>query len=80
MAIKCVCMFILMDVVVERELMSQSIYTFPMKGSYDDHLKWPFRGVVTIQIVNQAGDHNHIEKTTTYNDQTPEEYVGSYIE
>ena len=53
-----------------------SIFTYLMKGSYDDHLKWPFRGVITIKIVNQAGDHDHIEKTTTYNDQTPEEYVG----
>ena len=47
-----------------------------MKDAYDDHLKWPFRGVVTIQIVNQAGDHDHIENTLPYNDQTPEEYVG----
>ena len=49
-----------------------SIFTCLMKGSYDDHLKWPFRGVITVQIVNQAGDHNHIEKTVTYNDQTPD--------
>ena len=43
-----------------------SIFTHLMKGSYDDHLKWPFRGVTTIQIVNQAGDHDHIEKSITY--------------
>ena len=48
-----------------------STFTYLMKGSYDDHLKWPFRGVITIQIVNQAGDHDHIEKTIPYNDQSP---------
>ena len=33
-----------------------SIFTYMMQGPFDDHLKWPFRGVITIQIVNQAGD------------------------
>ena len=31
-----------------------SIFTCLMKGLHDDHQKWPFRGEVTIQIVNQA--------------------------
>ena len=31
-----------------------SIFTCLMKGLFDDHLKWPFRGNITIQIVNQA--------------------------
>ena len=53
-----------------------SIYTFLMKGSYDDHLKWPFRGIITIQIVNQAGDHDHIENTFPYNDKTPDISAG----
>ena len=50
-----------------------SIFTYLMEGSYDFNLKWPFRGQVTIQIVNQAGDHDHIEKIITYNDQTPDD-------
>ena len=53
-----------------------SIFTYLMKGSYDDHLKWPFRGEVTIKIVNQVGDHDHIERTTTFNDQTPDSAAG----
>ena len=40
-----------------------SIYTHLMKGQFDDHLKWPFRGEITIQIVNQDGDHDHVEET-----------------
>ena len=47
-----------------------------MKGQFDDHLKWPFRGEITIQIVNQDGDHDHVEKTIPYNDGTPEAYAG----
>ena len=53
-----------------------SIFTFLIEGSYDDHLKWPFRGVVTIQIVNQAGDHDHIEKSIPYDDLTPDRVAG----
>ena len=33
-----------------------------MQGPFDDYLKWPFRGEITIQIVNQVGDHGHVEK------------------
>ena len=44
------------------------VFTCLMKGQFDDHLKWPFRGEITIQIVNQDGDHDHVEKTIPYND------------
>ena len=53
-----------------------SIFTCLMKGSYDDHLKWPFRGNISIQIVNEAGDHDHIEKTIQYNDKTSDAVTG----
>ena len=49
-----------------------SVYGCLMKGQFDDHLKWPFRGEITIQIVNQVGDHDHVEKTFPYNDDTPD--------
>ena len=56
-----------------------SIYTYLAKGSYDKHLKWPFRGNITIQIVNQAGDHDHVEKIITYDDMTLNDYAGRVI-
>ena len=52
-----------------------SIYIYMMRGSFDDYLKWPFRGEITIQIVNQAGDHDHFEKTIPYTDKTPDDYT-----
>ena len=36
-----------------------SLYMYMMQGPFDSNLKWPFRGEVTFQIVNQAGDHDH---------------------
>ena len=56
-----------------------SIFTHLMKGPYDDRLKWPFRGVITIQIVNQAGDHSHDEKTIHYEGETPDDAAGRVI-
>ena len=42
-----------------------SIFICMMRGPFDDHLKWPFRGKITIQIVNQAGDLDHAGDTLT---------------
>ena len=53
-----------------------SVFTCLMKGPFDDYLKWPFRGDITIQIVNQDGDHDHVEKTIPYNDDTPDDSAG----
>ena len=53
-----------------------SVYTHLMKGQFDDHLKWPFRGEITIQIVNQVGDHHHVEMTLPYDDETPDANAG----
>ena len=53
-----------------------SVFTCLMKGPFDDHLKWPFRGEITIQIVNQVGDHDHVEWTIHYNDETDDDTAG----
>ena len=53
-----------------------SIFTCLMKGPFDEYLKWPFRGEVTIQIVNQAGGHDHKEMIIPYTDETPKIKAG----
>ena len=30
-----------------------------MEGSYDDMLDWPFKGDVTVELLNQLEDNNH---------------------
>ena len=30
-----------------------------MKGKHDDHLSWPVRGTLTVQLLNQLSDSNH---------------------
>ena len=33
-----------------------------MPGEYDDNLKWPFHGEVTVQLLNQIRNVDHYEK------------------
>ena len=37
-----------------------SVFVFMMKGEFDSHLQWPFKGEVTVQLVNQReGGENY---------------------
>ena len=41
-----------------------TVAVYLMKGEYDDQLEWPFRGDITIQLLNQQGDQQeHYTKT-----------------
>ena len=46
-----------------------------MSGEYDDILKWPFQGEVTIELLNQLQDKNHYKDTITFRESTPQEYT-----
>ena len=49
---------------------SLSVYTHIMKGEYDDQLTFPFRGIITVQLVNQRDNNKrHVEDIIKYNDQ-----------
>ena len=47
-----------------------SLFTQLMQGPFDEDLKWPFRGHVTIQIVNQENDDQHHQMTIPYTNDT----------
>ena len=38
-----------------------SVVAYLMKGDHDDHLTWPVRGTLTVQLLNQISDSNHSE-------------------
>ena len=70
------CVYVVPQGIGDRKGTHVSILACLMKGQFDDHLKWPFRGEITIQIVNQDGDHDHVEKTIPYNDKTADGSAG----
>ena len=50
-----------------------SVFVFLMRGEYDDLLKWPFRGDVTIQL--KKTDPPHYKEILHLNDNTPNKCV-----
>lgn len=43
-----------------------SVFVSIMKGKNDSKLKWPFRGILTIQLLDQSKKEDHKEVTVSY--------------
>ncbi len=43
-----------------------SVYANLKKGDNDDSLSWPFTGTVTIELLNQLEDKNHLKRILTF--------------
>ena len=59
-----------------------SVYVKLMRGVYDDKLAWPFRGDITIQLVNQYKGQDHVENIfdfADYNDAADNDTSGRVI-
>ena len=44
------------------------VYVHFMRGEFDDSLKWPFRGVISYQLLDQVNGKDHKTHTITYDD------------
>ena len=53
-----------------------SVYVCLVRGEFDEYLKWPFRGDITIQLLNQREDKNHHEITARFTDTAPDDIAG----
>ena len=51
-----------------------TVWVYFMRGEFDDSLKWPFRGVISVQLLDQVNGKDHKTHTLTYDDKTPDEY------
>ncbi|XP_065910387.1 TNF receptor-associated factor 3-like [Dysidea avara] len=47
-----------------------SVGVFIMKGENDGNLSWPVKGTLHIQLLNQAGDNDHIDATFQFGSNT----------
>ena len=56
-----------------------SVYFYLLRGEYDDQLKWPFRGAITMQLLNQSRDEGHWEKNVTFDDTVPDNITGRVV-
>ena len=53
-----------------------SVFARLMEGPFDDYLKWPFQGTITIQLLNQLKDVNHRTRTINFTETTDPRVVG----
>ena len=56
-----------------------SVFICLMQGEFDDRLKWPFRGDITIQILNQEGKEGHRTRIISFTDRTPDNIAGKQL-
>ena len=57
-----------------------SVFAHLMRGEFDDLLKWPFRGHVTIAMLNQLEDNNHSIRTVRFTDTTDHQIIDRVTE
>ena len=57
-----------------------SVCTCLMRGELDSHLKWPFQGTITIQLVNQLENNNHRTYPIPYTDESSDATSGQVID
>ena len=43
-----------------------------MRGEFDDQLKWPFRGAIPYQLVDQKGNKDHIVRRVLFPHSLPD--------
>ncbi len=51
-----------------------SVFVHFMRGEFDDSLKWPFRGVISYQLLDQVNGEDHKTSTEFYNDKVQNKY------
>ena len=53
-----------------------SLYVWLLQGQYDNNLKWPFYGNITIKLLNQVEDRKHFEHSVQFNDKVSDSITG----
>ncbi len=59
-----ICLRVFANGIIIGEGTHVTVSVFFMRGEFDDSLKWPFRGVISYQLLDQVNANNH--KTYTH--------------
>ena len=51
-----------------------TVAVYFMRGEFDDLLKWPFRGIIYFQLVDQLNGVDHLEHKVPYNSSVPDKH------
>ncbi len=50
-----------------------------MRGEFDSYLNWPFRGAVTVTLINQEEDKKHFSDILEFGEDAPDSAAGRVI-
>ena len=50
-----------------------------MKGEHDEHLSWPLRGTLTVQLINQKHDTQHVEHKIKFSGVYSDDICGKVV-
>ena len=50
------------------------VYFYIMRGEYDESLMWPFRGNITVQLLNQVRDYGHHTQVLAITDSADDDF------
>ena len=50
-----------------------------LPGEYDNTLEWPFQGEVTVELLNQLEDKDHVKTIIPFNEDTRDKYKNRVI-
>ena len=64
-------MFVFCNGVLDGKDSHISVFLYLVRGEYDDELEWPFKGSITVQLLNQRSDRGHHQKVIKFTDETP---------
>ena len=56
-----------------------SVFVSLMRGEHDDMLIWPFRGNITIQLMNQNRDQDHVEYILDFTDENGNDDISGRV-
>ena len=56
--------------------MHVTVYFYLMRGEWDNYLKWPFCGDITVHLLNQIEDKGHFEHIEHVGDDKPDQCTG----
>ena len=73
------CLYVDANGVGDGEATHVSVFCFLNRGEYDDQLKWPFCGDITIQLLNQSREEGHRERTIEFDDTVHDVYAGRVV-
>ena len=56
-----------------------SVYIYLMRGDNNDNLKWPFKGTITVSLLNHLEDGQHLTVEVSSHESITSDCAGKHV-